>query len=406
MLEQMNFSNASVPVTSVLNSINTVNFGGLDLQPTYQRGYVWKDDFKDKLIYSIVKSYPTGNISVRVLKTPNAKGAKSEVVDGQQRLTTIRDFVSNQYIIKSEWSKKIIEVIKNYYESAGVQDEAVDKLVKKLNNKGNVRLKFNDLPEIIKGNINSYNIPMTYIADATDQQVREYFRFLQNQERLRAGEIINSMPATNLEVFLDNISHKNMFLDIIGFSDDRAEFDKIFYSIIGLFDSKISFGTTDKTIQSYAAKAETPTIGLDKVNTMVEQINSIISVGNSVLTVTRKRFLKYLLLLSGLKLVDFSTDTVSKLKALKNIDDKLSVFFSAKANVIEEEYKGYSEAVIEEMRLIALLTKGGHSLSRVENRMRILAYYVNNEGNKTIPSQVKLIEEWKNKRAYKQQMYS
>jgi hypothetical protein len=393
MLEQMNFSNASVPVTSVLNSINTVNFGGLDLQPTYQRGYVWKDDFKDKLIYSIIKSYPTGNISVRVLKIPNAKGAKSEVVDGQQRLTTIRDFVSNQYIIKSEWSKKIIEVIKNYYESAGVQDETVHKLVKKLNNKGNVRLKFNDLPEIIKGNINSYNIPMTYIADATDQQVREYFRFLQNQERLRAGEIINSMPATNLEVFLDNISHKNMFLDIIGFSDDRAEFDKIFYSIIGLFDSKISFGTTDKTIQSYAAKAETPTIGLDKVNTMVEQINSIISVGNSVLTVTRKRFLKYLLLLSGLKLVDFSTDTVLKLKTLKNIDDKLSVFFSAKANVIEEEYKGYSEAVIEEMRLIALLTKGGHSLSRVENRMRILAYYVNNEGNKTIPSQVKLIEE-------------
>lgn len=393
MLEQMNFSNASVPVTSVLNSINTVNFGGLDLQPTYQRGYVWKDDFKDKLIYSIIKSYPTGNISVRVLKIPNAKGAKSEVVDGQQRLTTIRDFVSNQYIIKSEWSKKIIEVIKNYYESAGVQDETVHKLVKKLNNKGNVRLKFNDLPEIIKGNINSYNIPMTYIADATDQQVREYFRFLQNQERLRAGEIINSMPATNLEVFLDNISHKNMFLDIIGFSDDRAEFDKIFYSIIGLFDSKISFGTTDKTIQSYAAKAETPTIGLDKVNTMVEQINSIISVGNSVLTVTRKRFLKYLLLLSGLKLVDFSTDTVLKLKTLKNIDDKLSVFFSAKANVIEEEYKGYSEAVIEEMRLIALLTKGGHPLSRVENRMRILAYYVNNEDNKTIPSQVKLIEE-------------
>ena len=126
---------------------------------------------------------------------------------------------------------------------------------------------------------------------------------------------------------------------------------------------------------------------------MVEQINSIISVGNSVLTATRKRFLKYLLLLSGLKLVDFSTDTALKLKTLKNIDDKLSVFFSAKANVIEEEYKGYSEAVIEEMRLIALLTKGGHSLSRVENRMKILAYYVNNEGNKTIPSRVKLIEE-------------
>lgn len=389
----MNFSNASVPVTSVLNSINTVNFGGLDLQPSYQRGYVWKDDFKDKLIYSIIKSYPTGNISIRVLKNPNEKGAKSEVVDGQQRLTTIRDFVNNHYIIKSEWSKKIIEVIKNYYESANVQDEIVDKLIKKLSNKGNVRLKFSDLPSIIQGNINSYNIPMTYIADSTDQQVREYFRFLQNQERLRAGEIINSMPATNLEVFLEKIKHKNLFLDIIGFSDNRAEFDKIFYSIIGLFDAKIPFGTTDKTIQGYAANAETPTVGLERTNNMVKQINSILSVESPVLSNTRKRFLKYFLLLAGLNYVDFSESTKEKLIRLKNIDDKLSVFFSAKANVINEEFAEYSANVIDELRLVALLTKGGHPLSRVENRMQILAHYINNDNIKNNSSGVKLIEE-------------
>ena len=393
MLEQMRFSNSSIPVTTVLNDINTVNFGGLDLQPSYQRGYVWKDDFKDKLIYSVIKNYPTGNISVRVLNAPNAKGARSEVVDGQQRLTTIRDFATNQYIIKSEWSKKIIEVIKDYYEQANVKDESVDKLVKKLSNKGNVRLKFSDLPTIIQGNIGSYNIPMTYIADASDHQVREYFRFLQNQERLRAGEIINSMPATNLEYFLESITHKNLFLDTIGFVDNRAEFDKIFYSIIGLFDGKISFGTTDKSIQGYAAKADTPTSGLERTNMMVSQINSILSIEKSVLTNTRKRFLKYLLLLAGLNYVDFSTDTEIKLKRLKEIDDKLSVFFSAKANVVEEEYAEYSNEVIEEMRLIALLTKGGHSLARVENRMEILAYYINNTTTKTAPSGTRLIEE-------------
>ena len=128
-MAQMEFSNASIPLATVLNEINTVRFGGLDLQPSYQRGYVWKDDFKDKLIYSIVKTYPTGNISVRVLSDPNNKGAKKEVVDGQQRLTTIRDFVSGDYVVKSEWSKKIINVIKEFYESVGVQDDKVDKLV-------------------------------------------------------------------------------------------------------------------------------------------------------------------------------------------------------------------------------------------------------------------------------------
>lgn len=392
MLEQMRFSNASIPITTVLNDINTVNFGGLDLQPSYQRGYIWKDDFKDKLIYSVIKNYPTGNISVRVLNAPNEKGARSEVVDGQQRLTTIRDFVTNRYLIKSEWSKKIIEVIRDYFEQANVQDIDVDKLVKKLANKGNVRLKFNDLPAIIQGNIGSYNIPMTYIADASDQQVREYFRFLQNQERLRAGEIINSMPATSLEFFLNSISDKDAFLQIIGFADNRAEFDKIFYSIVGLFDGKISFGTTDKNIQSYAAKADTPTLGLERANNMVSQINFILSIEQPILNNTRKRFLKYLLLLSGLNMVDFTSDTATKLKRLKSIDDKLSVFFSAKANVVEEEFADYATEVVDEMRLIALLTKGGHSLSRVENRMAILAHYVN-EANVTQPSGIKLIEE-------------
>lgn len=392
MLEQMNFSNASIPVTSVLNSINTVNFGGLDLQPSYQRGYVWKNDFKDKLIYSIIKFYPTGNISVRVLTSPNAKGAKSEVVDGQQRLTTIRDFVNNKYVIKSEWSKKIIEVIRDYYENAGVSDDKVNKLVAKLSNKNNVSLKFSDLPSIIQGNINSYNIPMTYIANSTDSQVREYFRFLQNQERLRAGEIINSMPATNLEKFLESIKHKNLFLDKIGFSDNRSEFDKIFYSIIGLFDLKISFGTTDKTIQSYAAKADSPSVGLENTNRMVEQINSVIDTDDVSLSNTRKRFLKYFLLLAGLGYVDFSDSTMEKLTKLKNIDDKLSVFFSAKANVVEKEYIGYSEEVINEMRYIALLTKGGHPLTRVKNRMRILAYYVNESKTITAPSGIRLID--------------
>lgn len=393
MLRQMRFSNASIPITSVLNDINTVNFGGLDLQPTYQRGYVWSDDFKDKLIYSLVKQYPTGNISVRVLDAPNKKGARSEVVDGQQRLTTIRDFVANDYIIKSEWSRKIIEVIKDYYDSANVSDPTVDKLVKRLSNKGKIHLKYSDLPDVIKGNINSYNIPMTYIADSSDEQVREYFRFLQNQERLRAGEIINSMPATNLEGFIDEIDNKERFLNIIGFDDSRAEFDKVFYSIIGLFDLKLSFGTTDKTIQNYAAKAARPTIGLERTNNMVQQINNILLLEKPVLINTRKRFLKYLLLLAGLGYVDFSKDTEQKLMTLKAIDDKLSVFFSAKFDVIENEYKGYSQNVISEMQLIAILTKGGHSLARVENRMQMLAYHVNNNIEKAIPSKIVPIEE-------------
>lgn len=377
MDERMTFTNASMPVLNILNNINTVQFGGLDLQPDYQRGYIWKTDFKDKLIYSIIKRYPTGNISVRSLNTPNSKGAKEEVVDGQQRLTTIKNFVSNEYTIRSEWSRKIIELIVSYL-GDNFEDLKLDKLKKKLKGKGNIRLKFDDLPSIIQGNINAYNIPVTYIANATDVQIREYFRFLQNQERLRAGEIIKSMPATNLECYLNNIIDKDKFMDIIGFSDNRAEFDKVFYSVIGLVDGKISFGVTDKNIQQYCADADIPTDGLSCVKLMVEQINHICNEDRVLISLSRKRYLKFLLILTALGYVNFENETEKKLKNLKDIDDMLVVYFSAKLNAVEDQFIGYNSKTIEDLRNIALITKGAHPLSRVKNRMAILAYFVNN----------------------------
>lgn len=398
MYGRMSFSSSTSTVDHIINQIDTVKFGGLDLRPQYQRGYVWKSDFKDKLIYSLVKAYPIGNISIRVLSTTdmNPNGAKSEVVDGQQRLTTIRNFMKGDYCINSEWSKQIILEIKNYYEQANEKDIKLEKLIKRLSNKGKIKLDYNDLPDIIQGNLKNYNLSITSIAEASDLQIREYFRFLQNQERLKAGEILNSMPPTNLEKYIMSLDDKEKLMDIIGFGDDRRDFDKIFYSIIGLLDSKIPFGTTDKTIQEYASDSEDLSSGLTNTNNMIKQLNQITKLDTSIKGTTRKRFLKYLLLLCAFKYVDFSTNTLDKLNNLAKIDNMLSVFFSAKANAENIEFNNYSNNVREEYRLIALLTKGGHSLKRVENRMKMLSYYVNNinERQKTsgvIPIELKNI---------------
>lgn len=78
---RLQFALESYAITSLIADIRTIDYGGLDLRPTYQRNFIWKNDFKDKLIYSIIKSYPIGNIIIRQLKEPNAKGAKSEIVD-------------------------------------------------------------------------------------------------------------------------------------------------------------------------------------------------------------------------------------------------------------------------------------------------------------------------------------
>ena len=391
MGERLEFALESFAITTLITNIRIIEFGGLDLRPKYQRNYIWKNDFKDKLIYSIIKSYPIGNIIIRQLKKPNEKGAMSEIVDGQQRLTTIYEFMEGRYEIHSEFSRKIIEEIQDFYGER--TDPQFEKLRKKLNNKGNIKLKYSDLRSVMPGKFEGFNISVTKIIEATDTDITEYFRFLQNQETLRAGEILNSLTNSKMEKYLLKIDDLNTFCHILGFDNERKEFDKLFYNIIGLFDDKVSLGTPDSIIKKYVTTTDNITKGEKEVNTLLWQINKITEENRDkvILYGIKKRYIKFLMMLMGFGLIDFTTDTENKLKALEEIDNKLSVFFSSKPDVVMEEFKGFSNGVIEEYRAIALISKGAQTLERVKNRMEILTYYVENIEEKEKTSGIPII---------------
>ena len=149
-----------------------------------------------------------------------------EVVDGQQRLTTIYKFIENEYIIQSEVSRQIIEYIVEYMGEDS--DHNLMKLKRRLCNKGKILLSFKQLPQAIKDNILAYNISITNITNASDEEITEYFRYLQNQERLRAGEIINSVPETTLDKYLKMFDDLDLLLDKLSF--------KHTHTILGFFN--------------------------------------------------------------------------------------------------------------------------------------------------------------------------
>lgn len=72
--------------------------GKLTIQPEYQRNYIYADGIKDvAVIESILKEYPLGLIYF--VKVANDE---FEVLDGQQRITSIGRFVTNKFPIKDE----------------------------------------------------------------------------------------------------------------------------------------------------------------------------------------------------------------------------------------------------------------------------------------------------------------
>ncbi|UZJ26905.1 DUF262 domain-containing protein (plasmid) [Rhodococcus antarcticus] len=71
--------------------------GALTIQPEYQRNYIYNDGKKDvAVIDSLLKGYPLGLIYFNV----TADGL--EVLDGQQRITSVGRFVTGKFAIKVE----------------------------------------------------------------------------------------------------------------------------------------------------------------------------------------------------------------------------------------------------------------------------------------------------------------
>lgn len=71
--------------------------GNLTIQPEYQRHYIYNDGKHDvAVIDSILKGYPLGLIYF------NKVGDKLEVLDGQQRITSIGRFVKGKFAIKDK----------------------------------------------------------------------------------------------------------------------------------------------------------------------------------------------------------------------------------------------------------------------------------------------------------------
>ena len=74
--------------------------GKLTIQPEYQRNYIYSSDNGKKeiaVIDSVLKGYPIGLIYFNKVSENNL-----EVLDGQQRITSLGRFITDKFAIKDE----------------------------------------------------------------------------------------------------------------------------------------------------------------------------------------------------------------------------------------------------------------------------------------------------------------
>lgn len=131
--------------------------------PKFQRGFIWPMNFKQELIDSILRGCP---IHPLLAKKDMSGEGKYWIIDGQQRMRTVRAFLDNEF--KTMGSAR---------ETHGYTDRIEPNKY------------FQDLSPHSKGLILSYRLTLNLIEhDVTDEYIELLFRRIQHQKPLVAAE--------------------------------------------------------------------------------------------------------------------------------------------------------------------------------------------------------------------------
>ena len=96
----------------------------LILNPDFQRRSVWPPAAKTYLIDTILRHRPMPNIMVRTVTDLETRRSRREVVDGQQRLNTIRDFANGKLTLgrhAGEYAGKTYEELSDHEQTDFLQ---------------------------------------------------------------------------------------------------------------------------------------------------------------------------------------------------------------------------------------------------------------------------------------------
>ena len=225
----------------------------INLSPDFQRGYVWKENKrKSHLIESLMLSIPIPAFYLYETGADSNDDYEFSVIDGQQRLTTIFDFLNDKFRLSS------LEYLGDSYNGC----------------------RFSELPPKIKSRINrtqlslnilSYDSPHRIIYDIF-KRINTGGKALNNQEMRNAVSTNNTRKLLNLctesEEFLSATNRRVKTLRL-----DHHELVLRFFAFYRIYDfegKKVNYQSSNI---------------VDLLNNENERLNKIISQENLILLI-------------------------------------------------------------------------------------------------------------------------
>jgi hypothetical protein len=178
----------------------------IDLQPNFQRGDIWSPAKKRKLIDTILRGWSIPPIHVVVTESGTL-----DVLDGQQRLTAIRDFMSDEFPVDG---------------SIEPHDNSIA---------GLAGYRYSELPPSVRRAFDQYPLRVFKITEYKPEEPGELFYRLNAPLSLTAGEQRNALygPArAQLKHIVAEFEKDGNKRETIGFSNARMSYDDVFAKLL------------------------------------------------------------------------------------------------------------------------------------------------------------------------------
>ncbi len=192
--------------------VDRVDADDIDLQPDFQRQEVWPPAKKKRLIDTILRGWSIPPVFL-VVKSDG----RMEVLDGQQRLAAIRDFVHNEFTIDGSITPldtKIKSLNGATYKSLSAQDRRL---------------------------LDQYTLRCFKITDYSPDEPSELFYRLNQPSMLTAGEQRNAFYGPAREQLKDLVAafvRGENDKKTIGFSNVRLAYDDIIARLLFFLEEK------------------------------------------------------------------------------------------------------------------------------------------------------------------------
>ncbi|REG36303.1 uncharacterized protein DUF262 [Archangium gephyra] len=192
--------------------VTRINDNVLSLQPDFQRGEVWPESKQQKLIDSILRAWQIPPVHVIVLP----ENETQEVLDGQQRLAAIRNFVRGEFSVDG------------YIHPHDPELQNLD------------GLKFNELPLRHRNQFLRYAIRVVLVTDYAPEEPGELFYRLNQPTALTTAEQRNALygeARKQIKGLVAAMSVCGLNEETLGFSNARMAYDDVLSRVCATLQS-------------------------------------------------------------------------------------------------------------------------------------------------------------------------